>query len=107
MNVTVTEKTVKVVEVNWVALAKAVENEVMEKLNDDLVLWQDDVSMRAMFLRDAADGLGVCALLTNGKWNDVGDRLWAMDTASREYVYDWIEKHSCKNIFQLLREQEA
>jgi hypothetical protein len=105
MTAVITEKTVKLVEVDWDALASAVETEVMEKLDDDLVAWQYDVSMKVMFLRDAADGLEVCGLLKEGKWKEVEERLWDMDTASRDHVYDWIEKHSCDNLFRLLREQ--
>lgn len=103
MNTTVTMR--QVIEVDWVALANAVENEVMAKLNEELVQWQNDTAMRAMFLHDAADGLDVCILLSKGKWSDAEDRLYKMDTASREWVWDWIEKHSCNGFFDILRKQ--
>lgn len=107
MNVVVTEKVVVSIEVDWNALSKAVEEEVMSKLNDDLVLWSDDMHMRAMFMRDAANGLDVCAVLSKGKWSDAEDRLYKMDTAAREWVWDWVEKHSCNGFFDILRKQGA
>jgi len=95
MTVTVTEKVVKVVTVDWTALAAAVKSEILTKLDGDMNAWVEDASMLSMVLRDAADGLDVCSMLTEDKWKDVEDRLWKMDTAPREYVGDWIEKHSC------------
>jgi hypothetical protein len=107
MTVTVTEKVVVSIEVDWVALAKAVEEEVMAKLNDDLILWQDDMAMRAVIMHDAADGLDVCVFLADGKWSNAQDRLYKMDTASREWVWDWVEKHSCNGFFDILCKQGA
>jgi hypothetical protein len=63
--------------------------------------------MQAMFLRDAADGLDICALLAEGKWEKAEDRLRNMDTASREWVFDFIEKHSCNDLFGTMRNQKA
>lgn len=103
----VTTKTVEVIQVDWPALAVKVEEDVMAKLYDDLEQWKDDISMRAMFLQDAADGLEVCILLSEGKWKKAEERLRDMDTASREYVWDFIDKHSCDDLFDILRKQEA
>lgn len=104
----VTKKTVEieVFEVDWISLAKAVENDVMEKLENDLATWHDDLSMRAMFLHDAADGLDVCALLAEGKWEMAEHHLRRMDTAAREYVWDFIENHSCEEFFDVMESQE-
>lgn len=107
MTVTVTEKVVKIVTVDWAALAAAVKAEILTKLTNDMDLWKNDVSMLSVVLRDAADGLNVCSLLNEKEWKRVEGRLWEMDTAPREYVYDWIEKHSCENLFRLLLEQGA
>lgn len=107
MTVVITDKVVKVVDVDWDALSTNVEAEVMDKLKHDLSTWENNAAMKAMFLRDAADGLDICTLLTQRKWKKAEDRLWDMDTASREYVREWIEKHSCQNLFQILRDQEA
>jgi len=84
------EKTITVLEVDWVALSNAVEQKVMTKLADDMNDWKDDRSMRAMFLCDAGDGLDVCEVLAKGVWQDVVDRLWKMDTAARDYLWDFI-----------------
>jgi hypothetical protein len=105
MTVTVTEKVMRIVTVDWAALAAAVREEVIDKLNADMAQWQDDVSMQSMFLRDAADGLYVVALLAEGKWQKAENKLHDMDTASREYVWQWIEKHSCYGLFGVLRDQ--
>ena len=107
MNVVIAEKVVKVVEVDWASLSMAVEAEVMDKLKYNLSTWQNDTAMKSMFLRDAADSLEVCTLLTQEKWFKAEERLWDMDTAPREYVFYWIEKHSCQNLFGILRQQEA
>lgn len=90
----ITEKTITVVEVDWDALAAAVEKRIMEKLQYDLVAWKDDkVSMRAMVVSDAGAGLDVCAaMLKHRDWAKVEEKLWHMDTAPREYVYNYIEE---------------
>lgn len=107
MNVVIAEKVVKVVEVDWIALAKAVENEVMRKLHDDLKDWPrpDDISLRSMCLDDASRALNVCELLQLGMWKEAEKRLYTMDTSPREYLYDWIEQNSCKDFFKVLREE--
>jgi hypothetical protein len=107
MTVVITETVVKVVKVDWDALAKAVKNEVMTKLKNDLVMWEDDASMLSMVLMDASSGIDAAVLLADGDWKGAEQHLYDMDTAPREYVYDWIEKHSCVNLFQVLGEQAA
>ena len=107
MTVVITETVVKVVKVDWIALAEAVKGEIMAKLKNDLVIWKDDASMLSMVLMDASSGLGVVALLAEGNWKGAEQHLYDMDTAPREYVYDWVEKHSCVNLFQVLGEQAA
>jgi hypothetical protein len=106
MSVTITEKVVSSIEVDWVALAKAVEKDVMSSLDENLAEWQDDMQMRAMFLGDASDGVKVCTFLAEGDWKKAEAHLYGMDTAAREWVWDWVEKHSCNDLFDLLREQE-
>jgi len=105
MTVVITEKTVRVVEVDWIALAESLENEVLAKLEDDIIEWGQDTSMLSMFLRDAADGLDVAVLLANGRWDSAESKIYNMDTVARDYIFDWIEKHSCDNLFDVLREQ--
>jgi hypothetical protein len=105
MNVVITEKVVKVVEVDWIALAKAVENGIMHKLYDDLKDWPDDISLRAMCIDDASRAMRVCELLELGMWKEAEKRLYAMDTSPREYLYEWIEQNSCKDFFKVLREE--
>ena len=107
MNVTMTEKVVVSIEVDWTSLAKAVEAEVMAKLEDDLLTWSEDMKMRAVLMHDAADGLEVCSLLASGSWKEAEKQLYKMDTAAREWVFDWVEKHSCDGFFELLYKQEA
>ena len=99
----ITVKTVTVVEVDWAALSQAVELRVMQKLQEDLDRWSEDIGMRSMFLHDAADGLKACELLLKGQWKPVEDHLWSMDTAARDYVYDFIGEVAGKNFFDLVR----
>jgi len=77
--------------VQWVKLSRAVEKRVTNKLKEDLKHWKNDIGMKSMFVQDAADGLAVCEALEEGKWRDVEQRLWDMDTAARESVYEMIE----------------
>jgi len=105
MNVVVTEKVVKVITVDWKSLGNAVKQEVIDKLNDDLLEWQRDPRMLSMFLNDAADGMNVAVHLSGGDWRGAENKLRDMDTASREYAWEWVEKHSCKNIFNILDQQ--
>lgn len=88
----IVQKEVKtVVTVDWAALSAAIELRVMEKLQEDLKHWADDVGMRSMFLGDASDGLKVCELLLEGNWQLVEKKLWDMDTAARDYLWDFLE----------------
>ena len=88
----IVQKEVKtVVTVDWAALAQAIELRVMQKLQEDLKHWADDVGMRSMFLGDASDGLKVCELLLEGNWQLVEKKLWDMDTAARDYLWDFLE----------------
>lgn len=93
------------VEVDWEGVADAVEVLVLKKLGKDMEDWAEDRGMRAMFLGDAGDGLAVCELIAEGKWNKVYDRLWKMDTAAREHVYDFIEQVAGADFFKLMQEQ--
>ncbi len=88
----IVQKEVKtVVTVDWAALSAAIELRVMQKLKEDLKHWADDVGMRSMFLGDASDGLKVCELLLEGNWQAVEKKLWDMDTAARDYLWDFLE----------------
>jgi len=91
MSIVTVRKTV-VYDVDWASVAQAVEQKAMAKLKEDLKNWSDDRSMLVMFLGDASDALSVCEVIETGNWRDIEERLWKMDTASREYVYDWIEQ---------------
>ena len=44
-----------------------------------------------MAVADAADSLQVCEHLLAGDWNKARKRLIDMDTAARDYVFDFIE----------------
>lgn len=99
----ITTKTVTVVEVDWAALSKAVELLVMQKLQEDLEHWANDLGMRSMFLCDAGDGLKACELLLDGNWKKVEDHLWSMDTAARDYIYDFIGQTAGEEFFKLVR----
>jgi len=89
--------------VDWKKLADEVEKRVMAKLAKDLEDWKDDRSMRAMFLGDASAGLDVCVLLAEGDWRLVEGRLWDMDTAARDYVYDWIGEVAGAEFFTIVQ----
>jgi hypothetical protein len=90
-------------EVDWKKLADEVEKLVMAKLDEDLKHWKDDRSMRAMFLCDAGDSLEVCQELAEGSWHKAEKRLWDMDTAARDYVYDFIEQVAGSEFFDAVR----
>ena len=77
--------------VEWGRLSQSVAKRVTNKLKEDLKHWKNDLGMMQMFVQDAADGLAVCETITNGKWRDIEERLWDMDTAARECVYEMIE----------------
>ena len=77
--------------VDWTALADAVEQRAMAKLEEDVERWRDDRSMRAMLLGDCGDTLNVCEVIETGRWRDIEEQLRKMDTAAREWVYDFIE----------------
>ena len=91
-------------EVNWKALAAGVEKLVMAKLKKDLEHWHDDIGMKSMFLQDAADGLRVCEALEEGKnWPTIENMLWKMDTAARDYVYEFIAEVAGEDFFDIVR----
>ena len=90
-------------EIDWVSLADEVEKRVMIKLQEDLKDWADDRGMRSMFLGDASDGLKVCELLAEGKWQPVEDQLWEMDTAARDYLYHFICEVAGNEFFDIVR----
>ena len=87
----VTMRETKTAVVDWTELAAAVEWRVMQKLQRDLVNWPDDLSMREMFVADAADGMAVCVLLEQGKWREAESKIWHMDTAARDYIWEFLE----------------
>ena len=100
----IVQKEVKtVVTVDWAALSQAVELRVMRKLQEDLEHWADDVGMRSMFLGDASDGLKVCELLLEGKWQLVEKKLWDMDTAARDYLWDFLEAELGVDELEIIR----
>jgi hypothetical protein len=95
--------TTETVEVDWATLAQEVEQRVMDKLHDDLAHWSNDLSMRQMFVQDAADGLAVCELLVEGSWHKAENRIRDMDTAARDCVYDWIAEVAGEDFFKIVR----
>jgi hypothetical protein len=100
----IVQKEVKtVVTVDWAALSAAIELRVMDKLQEDLKHWADDVGMRSMFLGDACDGLKVCELLLEGNWQTVEKKLWDMDTAARDYLWDFLEAELGVDELEIIR----
>lgn len=99
----ITKEVKTVVNIDWAELSRAVEQRVMQKLKEDLDSWAEDIGMRSMFLQDAADGLKVCELLLAGEWKPVEDKIWDMDTAARDYVYDFIGEVAGEEFFDLVR----
>ena len=100
--VTVTET--KSYTVDWVALAAGVERLVLEKMKNDLEHWADSLSMKQMFVQDAADSLAVCeAMQDSESWSVVEEKLWDMDTAARDYVYDFIAEVAGADFFDIVR----
>lgn len=100
----IVQKEVKtVVTVDWAALSAAIELRVMQKLKEDLEHWADDLGMRSMFLGDASDGLKVCELLLEGKWQAVEKKLWDMDTAARDYLWDFLEAELGVDELEIIR----
>jgi hypothetical protein len=95
-------RTVVETEIDWAGIADAVEVLVMEKLQRDLEDWAEDRGMRAMFLSDAGDGIWVCENLAGGVWSEVDKRLCEMDTAARDYLYDFIGQVAGEEFFKLV-----
>lgn len=89
-------------DIDWKGIADAVEELVMAKLHNELADPSNDRGMRAMYLGDAGDGLDVCVALAKGNWAEVDGGLWNMDTAAREYVYDFIEQVAGKEFFKVV-----
>ena len=93
--------------VDWPALAAAVEKRVMIKLKHDLEHWADDISMKAMFVADCADGMAVCELLEEGKWREAESKIWHMDTAARDYIWDFLEAELGVDELEFIRAQKG
>ena len=102
-----TVRKTKTAVVDWAALALAVERRVMEKLQRDLANWTDDLSMREMFVADCADGMAVCVLVEQGKWREAESKLWHMDTAARDYIWEFIEAELGADELEFIREQNG
>lgn len=98
--VTVTET--KSYTVDWAAMAAGVERLVLEKMKNDLEHWADSLSMKQMFVQDAADSLAVCELLEEGKWREAESKIWDMDTAARDYVFDFIAEVAGDEFFDIV-----
>ena len=103
----VTVRETKTAVVDWAELALAVERRVMAKLKQDLEHWSDDLSMREMFVADAADGMAVCVLLEQGKWREAESKLWQMDTAARDYVWEFLEAELGVDELEFIRQQNG
>ena len=89
--------------VDWFNLSKGVEKLVLAKMKRDLKDWKHDLSMKQMFLQDAADGLAVCELLGEGKWHLAEDRICEMDTAARDYVFDFVGEVAGEDFFDIVK----
>ena len=103
----VTMRETKTAVVDWTELALAVERRVMAKLQRDLANWEDDLSMREMFIADAADGMAVCVLLEQGRWREAEKKIWHMDTAARDYVWEFIEAELGVDELEFIRQQNG
>jgi hypothetical protein len=103
----VTMRETKTAIVDWSELALAVERRVMAKLKQDLENWSDDLSMREMFVADAADGMAVCVLLAEGKWREAESKIWHMDTAPRDYVWEFIEAELGVDELEFIRQHNG
>jgi hypothetical protein len=53
--------------------------------------------------RDAADTLAVCEIMMDGNWEAIEQRLWDMDTAARDCVYDMIAAEAGEDFFDIVR----
>ena len=92
---------------DWAALALAVEKRVMAKLQKDLASWPDDLSMRSMIVADAADGMAVCESLYEGDWRDVEKKLWHMDTAPRDWIWEYLEAELGVDELEFIRQNNG
>jgi len=93
--------------VDWTELALAVERRVMAKLRQDLENWPDDLSMREMLIADAADGMAICVLLEQGRWREAEKKIWHMDTAARDYIWDFLEAELGVDELEFIRAQNG
>lgn len=85
-------------EVDWPAMVKDIERLAVKKLKEDLKTWKGDVGMRQMCVQDAADALAVCeTMLEKRNWDQVQNRIWRMETAARDCVYEFIEQVAGKD----------
>lgn len=105
--VTKTETPTVTYKVDWSALALAVEKRVMAKLQKDLAGWPDDLSMREMLIADAADGMAICVLLEQGKWREAESKLWQMDTAPRDWIWEYLEAELGVDELEFIRAQNG
>jgi hypothetical protein len=85
--------------IDWKSLADAVEKLAMAKMEYDIVYWKNNRSMRAMLISDAGDALDVCEYLAAGNWVKAEQKLWDIDTAAREYIYNWIQQVAGSEFF--------
>jgi hypothetical protein len=103
----VTVRETKTAIVDWTELALAVERRVMAKLRQDLENWPDDLSMREMLIADAADGMAICVLLEQGRWREAEKKIWHMDTAARDYIWDFLEAELGVDELEFIRAQNG
>ena len=103
----VTVRETKTAVVDWAALALAVERRVIEKLQQDLRRWPNDLSMREMLVADAADGMAICVLLEQGRWRLVQAKIWDMDTAARDYIWEFLEAELGVDELEFIRESNV
>jgi len=85
-------ETLQVITVDWSLLADQLDELVIAKMHSDLDQWKNAPGMRAIFVGHARDGLEVCKHVRAGDTSKVRARLWQMDTAAREYVYEMLER---------------
>lgn len=97
------QQTVTTFEIDWAALAAGVEELVMDHMQAQLLSYADDLSMRQMFVQDTSDSLAVCEHLLAGDWTKGRKRLWDMDTAARDVVFDFIEIVAGREFFDIVK----
>jgi len=76
-------------------LANSIEAEVIAQFKQNfagVVGPNEDVSLQALYISDAADMLEVCRLIKQGRVDEARKSLFHMDTSPREDLYFLMER---------------